>query len=99
MTDSPATPDRFAPITEADIAEPTDSGSFSRGRAYYRQDRIYDAVLRGETIQALCEGSDVEPYLVRATLAPTAKRPGPNPRAGECTCPAAASASTSSPSS
>lgn len=76
----------FAPLTEQDIEAQTDSGSFSRGRTYARQARIHDTVLRGDVIEALCDGSDYLPYVVHATLARQGEA-GPNPKDFSCTCP------------
>jgi len=77
---------RFAPLTGNDIETQTDSGSFSRGRTYFRNGHIRETVLRDDVIEARCEGSDIVPYRVRATLAP-AGQGGANPRDVACTCP------------
>lgn len=85
-TTDTAAVDRFAPLTDDDIKELTDSGSFSRGRSYFRGGAIVDPVLTGETITAGCWGSEPYPYRVRATLA----RQGAKdrfPRDCDCTCP------------
>src|SRR5690606_653387 len=64
----------------------TDSGSFSRGRTYFRQGRIHDASIQGNTIEAECDGSEYEPYLVRATILVEGQK-GPNPSSYSCSCP------------
>jgi uncharacterized Zn finger protein len=76
----------FKPLTEQDIQAQTDDGSFSRGRSYARQGRIHDTVLRGDVIEALCDGSDYFPYVVHARLARPGEA-GPNPKDFSCTCP------------
>lgn len=77
---------RFAPLSDADIKELTDSGSFSRGRSYFRRGAIVDPVLTGDTIAAGCWGSYVRPYRVSATLAPRGAKDNA-PTAWDCTCP------------
>lgn len=77
---------RSMPLTEADIEAQTDGGSYSRGRTYFRQGRIHETVLRDDTIEALCQGSDYAPYRVRATLLSRGES-GENPRDFSCTCP------------
>lgn len=77
---------RFAPLSEADIKAQTDDGSFSRGRTYFRHGNIHETVLRNGALEALCEGSDFEPYHVNATLAPPGDA-GANPSDFSCTCP------------
>lgn len=78
--------DRFAPLSDDDIKELTDSGSFSRGRSYFRRGAIVDPVLTGNTISAGCWGSDIHPYRVRATLAPRGAADNA-PFAWDCSCP------------
>lgn len=77
---------RFATLTPDDVQAQTDSGSYSRGRAYFREGRIHDTVLRGTTIEALCEGSDVLPYRVQSTL-PLREDRGEALHTAFCTCP------------
>lgn len=77
---------RFMPLTVESIQNQTDDGSFSRGRSYFRGGRIHDTVLRGDTIEAQCDGSDYVPYQVRATLLPDGQK-GDNPTDFSCTCP------------
>jgi uncharacterized Zn finger protein len=48
-------------------ARATDS-SFQRGETYFKNGAISDTVKRGEEIEGFCEGSEPEPYHVRATL-------------------------------
>lgn len=77
---------RFASLTADDVKEMTDSGSFSRGRTYFRQGAIEEPSLVGDTVRASCWGSDVAPYRVTATLAP-AGASDKTPAAYACTCP------------
>lgn len=77
---------RFAPLTDDSIKAQTDSGSFSRGRAYVREGRLRETVLRDSSIESLCDGSDILPYRVQATLAKLGEL-GENPRFFSCTCP------------
>jgi hypothetical protein len=77
---------RFAPLDDNSIKAQTDSGSFSRGRTYFRQGHIRETVRRDATIEAACTGSDVVPYRVRATLARDGARVE-NPQSFSCTCP------------
>jgi uncharacterized Zn finger protein len=80
--------DRFRPLTETDLREMTDSGSFDRGRSYARGDRIFDASLRGAILQASCHGSSGGPYRVEATLVPLDDAKTKRPLADYlCTCP------------
>ncbi|MDQ3656361.1 MAG: SWIM zinc finger family protein [Chloroflexota bacterium] len=77
---------RFAKLTAEDVQAQTDSGSYSRGRAYFREGRIHDTVLRDITIEALCDGSDVLPYRVQTTL-PLREDRGETLHTAFCTCP------------
>ena len=52
----------FAPLSERDIAEQTDSSSFSRGQSYFRKGNIFDPIRRGAVIRAQCHGSSGGPY-------------------------------------
>lgn len=83
---APETASRFAPLTENDVKAQTDSGSFSRGRSYFRNGHIHDTVLRDTTIKALCEGSDVMPYRVQTSL-PLREDTGETMHIASCTCP------------
>ncbi len=83
-------PAGIAPLPEALIAAQTDSGSFQRGRTYYRGGRIFGRVRRGPTLTAGCYGSSGGPYRVVATLATADPGSGPpvrNPVAVACDCP------------
>jgi hypothetical protein len=42
--------------------------SFERGRRYYERGMIFSTVQRGNTIEAQCQGSQFEPYHVKATI-------------------------------
>ncbi len=82
----PESASRFATLTINDVKRLTDSGSFARGRAYFREGRIHDTVLRDSTIEGLCTGSDVMPYRVQKDL-PLRADPNGNTYANSCTCP------------
>ena len=60
---------QFKPITEAELEGLAGSGSYGRGLKYFRSGHISDAILRGDTLHAECEGSGEEPYRLSATLA------------------------------
>lgn len=80
------TASRFLDLTATDIKRLTDSGSFSRGRACFRDGRIHDTVLRDNAIEGLCEGSDYLPYRVQTTL--PLRRDSPLSRqSAACSCP------------
>ena len=88
----------FKPLAEQEIRTYTDSGSFNNGKSYARNDYIYDTTLREATIRgapgperrAVCRK-------VRVTLTPQ-DAPSTAPIAEyECSCRAAAFASTLSP--
>lgn len=55
-------------LTENDIARMTDSGSFQRGKRYFRSRSVIHPVREGNRLLAECIGSGVEPYQVRITL-------------------------------
>lgn len=76
----------LAPLNDSDVAAMTDSGSFSRGRTYFRRGYIHDTVIQGNAIEARCEGSGYEPYVVKATLHTEGQR-GANPSSYSCTRP------------
>ena len=77
----------LAPLSDDIIARQTDSGSFSRGKTYFRGKRIFNAVRRGDLLRARCRGSSGGPYLVEATLAPADKPKSRNPVTYLCNCP------------
>jgi hypothetical protein len=60
----------FKLITEQAVRGYTDSGSFERGHNYLHNGSIYDAVLRGNRLQARCEGRSAEYYDVSVCLVP-----------------------------
>src|SRR3954453_9588169 len=84
-TDAP--PAEFAPLSDEIIARQTDAGSFSRGKTYFRGQRIFNAVRRGDLLRARCRGSSGGPYLVEATLASADKPKSRNPVKYLCNCP------------
>jgi uncharacterized Zn finger protein len=77
----------FAPLSDDAVAKQTDSGSFSRGKTYFRGKRIFNAVRRGNTIRARCRGSSGGPYRVEATLATADQKKQRNPVSYACDCP------------
>jgi uncharacterized Zn finger protein len=77
----------FAPLDDDAIAAQTDAGSFSRGRAYFRGKRIFEAFRRENTLRARCHGSSGGPYRVEATLATSDLPKARNPVSCFCTCP------------
>src|SRR5688572_3728418 len=77
----------FAPLTDDMIAAQTDSGSFSRGKGYFRSHRIFGTMRRADTLRARCHGSSGGPYVVEATLATADQARGNNPLSFSCTCP------------
>ncbi len=79
------TASRFATLTANEVQRLTDSGSFARGRAYFREGRIHDTVLRDAMIEGLCTGSDVMPYRVQTGL-PLRDDPKDKEYVGYCTC-------------
>ncbi len=56
--------------------------SFARGEDYYHNGAIFDAVKRGDELEARCQGSDYTPYHIRVVL----DKAG-NIEATFCTCP------------
>ncbi|MBW3625792.1 MAG: SWIM zinc finger family protein, partial [Armatimonadetes bacterium] len=80
-------PQRFKPVSEADLRRWTDEGSISRGVGYFRSGHLFDPVLRGNTLRARCAGSSGGPYTLEATLVPETDS-GTEPLAHwECNCP------------
>jgi hypothetical protein len=55
-------------LTEAHIRALASGPSFERGENYYRDGAIMEPVRQAMELWAQCEGSDYEPYQVRATL-------------------------------
>ncbi len=60
---------QFTPITEVELEGFAGSGSYGRGLKYFRNGHISDAILRGDTLHAECEGSREAAYRLSATLA------------------------------
>jgi len=73
-------------LTADDVKAQTDGGSFTRGRAYFREGRIHDTVLRETTIEAMCDGSDDLPYRVQTTI-PLREDRDETLHTAFCTCP------------
>lgn len=55
-------------LSEASIRRRATAESFNRGQNYYRQGAVISLVQRGNVVQAEVEGSQHEPYRVRATF-------------------------------
>lgn len=55
-------------INDALIRTLATDQSFQRGQNYYQNDQVVDLIRRGDTLQALVEGSSYEPYQVTITL-------------------------------
>ena len=71
----------FPPITEKSLHQAASPEIVERGRAYYEQGRVTSPVLRGTTLYAEVEGSEVFPYLVRCIFG------ADNSIEASCTCP------------
>jgi uncharacterized Zn finger protein len=54
---------------------------FARGKNYYRNGQISDTIRRGNVIEGDCQGSEYEPYRVKATLG------SKSVESSECSCP------------
>src|ERR1700749_3698933 len=63
------TEEKLPQLTEAHIHELASGKSFERGETYYRDGAVLEPVRQAMELRAQCEGSDYEPYQVRATLA------------------------------
>ena len=68
-------------LTESDVRNWTDTGSYRRGTGYYEQGRIINPRLQGRTLKASCIGSAPSPYAVEITLDDTGIS------TGHCSCP------------
>ena len=55
-------------ITEQDIREIVDGGSFQRGQAYFRGGNIIEMRRQGMTLKARCQGSRPQAYRVQVTF-------------------------------
>jgi hypothetical protein len=55
-------------LTEADIRRWTGDQSFARGSRYFSDGAIRNPRLAGSTLKAQCQGSQIQPYGVQATL-------------------------------
>lgn len=81
------TPIRLAPVTEDLLRRSTDGNSYNQGQSYYRNDYIFETVLRGDTLSARSRGHSGGPYRIKVTLAPAG---GPADKAivsYGCSCP------------
>jgi uncharacterized Zn finger protein len=68
-------------VNQTMIREHASSETLQRGREYYNAGTVSRLTRRGNVVTAEVEGSDVEPYLVTATLPPR------NEGNATCTCP------------
>ena len=55
-------------LTESDIRDVVDSGSWSRGRGYFSSGRLIHPQRQGDTLRGECVGSAPRPYRVEATV-------------------------------
>ena len=78
---------RFKKLTEADLQSYTNNSSFSNGRSYYHNGQVFETTLREATLKALCQGSDSEPYSVKATLVPLEEKGSQKLSEYACSCP------------
>lgn len=68
-------------LTESQIRNWSDSGSFNRGQRYFRNNAIFNPRRQGTTLKALCHGSQPQPYRVEITLDEQGIQ------SGRCSCP------------
>lgn len=55
-------------LTINQVRSRANDNSFQRGQSYYHNDALTDLARRGNDIEAFCQGSEVRPYRVSATL-------------------------------
>ncbi len=55
-------------LTIQQVRQRATNKSFERGDDYYRDDAIFDMVLRGNQIEGYCQGSEITPYHVKAVF-------------------------------
>ncbi len=55
-------------LTEADVRAVVDSGSWTRGRSYYKSGRLIHPQREGDTLRGESVGSALRPYRVEATV-------------------------------
>lgn len=72
---------QYPDITEEQIQERCTKKVFARGEGYFYNESIENPMFHGWTLTANCYGSEVEPYCVSVTLAPTGIADA------ECSCP------------
>ncbi|MEZ4708092.1 MAG: SWIM zinc finger family protein [Caldilineaceae bacterium] len=68
-------------LTERDVQSWFDSGSFSRGRSYYKNGYIQHPTVQGAALKGQCYGSAPVPYRVQVTLGDAGIV------AADCSCP------------
>ena len=61
--------EKLPQLTEAHVRGLATEKNFERGETYYRDGAVLEPVRQEMDLRARCEGSDYEPYQVRATLA------------------------------
>jgi uncharacterized Zn finger protein len=71
-------------LTESDVRNWTDAGSYRRGTGYFKEGRIIHPRLQGRTLKASCIGSAPSPYSVEITLSDAGIS------MGDCSCPVGA---------
>jgi uncharacterized Zn finger protein len=71
-------------ITETDIERWVGSASFQKGLKYYHQGMIFQACIKGQTVQSRCHGSRAASYQVQATLGRQ------QIQSADCSCPVGA---------
>jgi uncharacterized Zn finger protein len=86
MTSLEASKPNLVSLTEDQVAALTDSGSFSRGKTYFRKGHILSPSVEGNVLRAACIGSDAD-YDVSVTLARPDQPAAHNPTAWHCSCP------------
>src|SRR3981081_464254 len=84
--DEPAQP-TFKPITDEIVASYTDKGSFERGRSYFLNNYVVEAVLRGPVLRGKCMGQSGGPYTVEVILVPLSEQGNEVIHTYDCTCP------------
>lgn len=73
--------EKLLKLTEAQIKSLATTQSFARGKSYFQDAAIDNAIRQGKELRAECQGSDYEPYEVMITLNKNGVA------ATACTCP------------
>lgn len=69
------------PLTEEMLRDLTSAKSLAKGRSYYHSGAVINPVRRGNRLEALCEGTQYQPYRVWVTLGESGVMDA------SCTCP------------